>query len=78
MDKNIYSKVCGATEGIARGHNIIVIQETLLDPKTEKTVIVTSKFCTQCGGTDDDLSEAPRGFGPKKAKKEDSHAEEGA
>lgn len=61
MDLNIYAKACGCA-GVA-GHNIISIQENLVDPKSEnRTLTVTKLICTRCGGVDDELTKAPKGF----------------
>lgn len=64
MDKNIYEKVCQI-----KGHHITIAQELAFDSATKTTLPITSKLCIQCGGTDDELAEAPRGFGLKTSRK---------
>ena len=67
MDKLIYERVCSGN-----GHSIVLAQESLLDPGTNATVPVTSKYCTKCGGVDEELAKTPSGFAPKKKNKEEA------
>jgi hypothetical protein len=67
MDKNIYANRCQS-----QGHQTILFSIPAKNPKTGLVENVSELMCGACGATLEEIRTEPRGFKPKRSRKDEA------